>query len=167
MEGITLLVIILIYVILLVISQFIDDFNLRIAYWFVVALATLTIMNIYLSISYYIKLRSDPGSPGPRGAKGEMGPKGHTGKCTFSDECGISKCPQKIYSMAEDLYSSAGISRKCLENPKKNCDSHELREKALPIHNQVEMLIKQCKNTKRAEEDFMRKIRPQVELLGQ
>jgi len=165
MNGVSLLVIILIYVVLLVISQFIEDFNLRIAYWFIVALGTLTSINMYLSIAYYVKLRNDPGKPGSRGPKGDDGPRGHSGKCTFSDECGISRCNEKIYSLAEELYADAGLSRKCLQNPMKNCKSHMEREKALPINKQVEMLIEKCKNTHRSEEDFMRKIRPQIELL--
>lgn len=165
MNTVSILIIILIYVVLLIISQFIDDFNLRIAYWFIVGLGTLTAINMYLSIAYYIKLRNDPGIPGPRGEKGSSGPKGHMGKCTFSDECGISRCNEKIYSLAEELYADAGLSRKCIEKPMEHCKSHDEREKALPIHNQVEMLIEQCKKTHRAEEDFMRKIRPQIELL--
>ena len=46
MNTVSILIIILIYVVLLVISQFIDDFNLRIAYWFIVGLGTLTAINI-------------------------------------------------------------------------------------------------------------------------
>ena len=165
MNIVSILVIILIYVVLLVISQFIDDFNLKIAYWFIVGLGTLTAINIYLSIAYYIKLRNDPGIPGPRGPKGSMGPKGHSGKCTFSDECGITRCNEKIYAIAEDLYADAGLTRNCLEDPMSKCETHQEKEKALPIHNQVEMLIEKCKKTHRSEEDFMRKIKPQIEFL--
>ena len=163
MNTVSILIIILIYVVLLVISQFIDDFNLRIAYWFIVGLGTLTAINVYLSIAYYINLRNDPGVPGPRGGKGDRGPKGHTGKCTFADECGIPRCNEKIYGLAEEIYADTGLTRKCLEKPYTACKSHVEREKAIPIHNQVEMLIKECGKTHRAEEDFMRKIRPQIE----
>ena len=50
----------------------------------IVALGTLTYMNIYLTIFYYIKLRNEPGVQGPPGPKGEKGPTGPEGKCVNS-----------------------------------------------------------------------------------
>ena len=36
-------------------------------------------------------------------------------KAKYLDECGISRCNEKIYSLAEELYADAGLSRKCLQ----------------------------------------------------
>jgi hypothetical protein len=162
MNTTSLLIIMLIFIVFIVISLFITESNLRLAYWFVVGLGTLTIINFYSTIVYYIKLRNDPGIPGPRGAKGEKGPKGHIGKCTFSRKCGIQNCDQKIFSIGQEFYPD--IPRNCLENPS-TCSSNELQEKAIPLNKQLKQLIKSCKTTSRAEEDFMRKIKPQIEFM--
>jgi len=159
----TLLAIIFIYVIFIVISLYITDFKLKMAYWFVVGLATLTIMNIYLSVTYYISLRNEVGTPGVRGVKGDPGPSGDVGVCTFSESCGIQNCDDKIYALAAELYPT--MTRDCISDPSK-CDNIIDQEKAIPLNKQITQLISACETTKYAEPDFMRRIRPQLELLN-
>lgn len=158
----TLLVIILIYIILIAVSLFFDDFRLKIAYWFVVGLGTLTVINIYLSITYYISLRNDAGKPGPRGPKGEKGPAGDLGKCTLSETCGIQNCEDKVYAIAADIFPD--MPRSCIKDPN-TCADIVTKEKALPLNKLFSQLIDECKTTKMPEDDFMMRIRPQIELM--
>lgn len=156
----TLLVIIIIYIILIVISLFLTDFRIKVAYWLIIALGTLTAINIYLSISYYISLRNEVGVPGPRGPKGDKGPSGDIGKCVVSETCGIQNCSDKVYTIASRIYPD--ITLECMKDPA-TCSDIETREKATPIHKIMEQLVSECQTTKLPEEDFMRRIMPQIE----
>lgn len=158
MNIVSFLIIVIILIVFIVISLFIEEFRLKLAYWLVVVLFVLSITNMYMSIVYYIKLREDPGIPGPRGAKGDQGPSGDIGKCTFSDKCGIENCEEKIYNIASDYYSS--IPLECLKDNTK-CNENDA-EKALPITNQINMLIEECKKTQTAESDFILRITPVI-----
>ena len=160
MDTSALLTIILIYLVFFIINLFIEDFNTRLAYWFIVALGTLALMNLYLSILYYIRLRNEPGKPGPRGEKGEGGSKGDIGKCTFSEKCGINDCEGKIYGLGEKFYPDIPLN--CLKDTKK-CKTHTEREKAVPINKELNRIIKKCNKTKMAEAEFMRLITPLIE----
>ena len=57
----------------------------------VIGLVCLSIINIYLSIYYYIKLRSQRGTQGPRGPRGNKGQRGDSGVCAASETCQIDK----------------------------------------------------------------------------
>lgn len=72
----------------IIISQFILDPNLRIAYWLMLLLIYVSFSNIMLSTYFYIKLREQPGLQGDRGSSGEKGPKGSDGVCIVQPECG-------------------------------------------------------------------------------
>lgn len=156
MNIVSFLIIIVILVIFIIISLFINETNMKIAYWLVIGLLILSITNMYMSIVYYIKLREDPGTPGPRGPKGPRGPSGDPGKCTSSDKCGIEDCEEKMYNIASNYYPSISIS--CLKDNAR-CTDEEL-ESARPVTKQVKQLITECKKTSRAEEDFIARIRP-------
>lgn len=158
MNIISILLIILIFIVFIVINFFITDPKMKLAYWFVVGLLFLTIMNIYMSVIYYIKLREDPGEPGPRGPKGQRGPEGDIGKCTFSETCGIQNCSEKIYGIGNKYYPDINIE--CLKDTKK-C-SNEERERAIPVSNVLKTLISECESTQRSEDDFIRKITPLI-----
>ena len=58
MKLTTLLLIITIYMVCLVIGMLIKDAIYKLYFYMIVALGTLTYMNIYLTIFYYIKLRN-------------------------------------------------------------------------------------------------------------
>ena len=80
---------IIFFFIAIIISQFILDPNLRIAYWLMLLLIYISWANIYMSSYFYIKLREQPGLQGSRGSPGETGPKGSKGVCQIEPECGI------------------------------------------------------------------------------
>jgi hypothetical protein len=137
-----------------------DDTQYSTSYWSVVALLLLSIINIYLSVTYYIKLREEPGLPGIKGSKGYRGLKGDVGKCTFSKTCNIENCYNKVYSVANDLFPdlSKGNNGECLRNPNK-CKTQIGRENSQMIKPQLNKIIEECKKTKESEEDFINKIK--------
>ena len=138
MELTTLLILILIYLTLLTISLFIDEMKLRLAFYLLVGLGTLCFLNLYLTVSYYIRLRNEPGVQGPQGPKGPKGPKGDIGKCNYSTECGITDARPKILNIAHSIFD---IDKKCLDNPSLNtCGDRETMDKANPIYSQINML---------------------------
>ena len=155
----TLLLIIFIYIILIIFSLYFDDYRTKIAYWFIVGLGTLTIMNIYLTINYYISLRNEVGIPGPRGPRGDKGPKGDIGKCTLSESCNIQNCDDKIYNIVSNIFPD--LTRGCISDPK-SCKDVATKEKAIPINKVVNQLLNECQSTKMPEAEFMRRIRPQL-----
>ena len=86
---ILILIIIILFVIFYIISP--KEPGIKTTYWMVIGLACLSIINIYLSIYYYIKLRSQKGISGTRGPRGNKGSKGDTGVCASSERCQIDK----------------------------------------------------------------------------
>jgi len=118
----TLLIAFIIIVILIVISLFIEDRTYKIYYYLIIALGALTFINCYLGVIYYIKLRNEPGIPGPRGPKGEKGPSGSKGKCVLTDKCGFNKeeLDTMLYDMAAQVFQT---NKTCIKSPSlKTCD---------------------------------------------
>jgi hypothetical protein len=152
------LFLIIIFIVLLIISFFIEDTNLRICYWLVVMLLALSIFNIALAVTYYTKLRNEAGIPGPRGPIGDKGAKGPQGVCTVSDQCTIKDCKQKIVEVAHDVFPN--VRKSCLSNVGR-CTNTE-KQIAKPISQQIEILTQKCNTTKMAEPDFMKQIRPSL-----
>ena len=153
----TLLIIILIYLTCLTISLFIDEIKLRLAFYLLVALGTLCFLNIYLTISYYIKLRNEPGVPGLQGSKGPKGIVGDPGRCSYSTKCGIDNSRGKLLNVASDMFD---IDTECLDNPSlKTCQDKETMDKANPINVQIDMLEKIAGSTSMTEEEFTTKIK--------
>lgn len=102
--------------------MFIEDKIYKIYYFMIVALGTLTFINIWLTVTYYIKLRNDPGIPGPRGKSGDKGPSGTKGKCTIGESCAFTKTDASkiLYKVAADKFDT---SQSCLKQPTlKNCN---------------------------------------------
>ena len=54
----------------IIVSQFIADRNIKIAYWLMLFLLHISLSNIYMSTYFYIKLRETPGIKGQRGDPG-------------------------------------------------------------------------------------------------
>jgi hypothetical protein len=122
----------------------------------IVGLAFLCLLNIYLTVFYYIKIRNTEGTPGPMGPKGNRGPKGEPGKCSFSETCGIENPRQKILDTASKLYE---IPIKCIDNPSVlNCDNEDIVAQAISIQKQVNILEDMASKTTMAEQDFMDKL---------
>lgn len=157
MDVSTFLIILIIVLLLISIGFMIDDIKYRVAYFLVVCLFGLVILNIYLTIVYYIQLRNEPGLPGEMGQKGPTGVRGIPGKCSFTEECGIKDARKKIIKIANTMY---GIPEACIDNPsQKNCNNNQdTLEQAMPINTQINMLEAIAHNTTMTEKDFMTKV---------
>jgi hypothetical protein len=106
----------------IIISLFIEDRTYKIYYFLILALGFLTFLNCYLGVIYYIKLRNEPGIPGPRGPKGDKGPSGSKGKCVLTEKCGFDKKELEsiLYDMASQTFQT---SKSCIKNPSlQNCE---------------------------------------------
>jgi len=157
MELSTFLILLIFAIIFISIGFMINDTKYRIAYYMVVGLLCLCILNIYLSVVYYIQLRNDVGIIGPQGKKGLKGPKGPSGKCSFSEKCGIENPRRIILNTAEQMY---GISKQCLDSPDiKNCQDQDTLEEANLISSQINMLEKIAYSTTMSQKDFEKKLK--------
>lgn len=151
-------ILLIVGLILVIFSFYIEDTNLKLCYWLVILLLALSIFNIVLGITYYKKLRNEPGVPGPRGPQGAKGAMGPNGQCTVSDTCDIPDCKDKLVDMAYDVFPN--ISKKCIGNFKK-CNKKE-KHIAKPLTDLITTLTKKCNTSKMAEPDFMKRVRPSL-----
>ena len=157
MDLTTFLIILLLVIIMIVISLFIENTRDRVAFYCIMGLACLCIINTYSIIVYYIKLRNDPGVQGPPGNKGAKGPKGDPGKCSFSDKCGIEKPREKILDIASEMYN---IPVRCLNKPNiKDCKNNDTFEQANIINKQIGLLESIAYKTSMTESDFIKKLK--------
>lgn len=157
MDLSTFLILAIIFVILLSIGFMIPDTKYKIAYYMIVGLLGLSVLNIYLAIVYYIQLRNDPGIPGQQGAKGAKGVKGPPGKCSYAEKCGIDNARGIILDVASNMYPE--IDRKCLDKPStRNCGDQNTLEQAMPVNTQINMLEKIAFSSTMSEKDFKAKL---------
>ena len=157
-----LIIIIFIFVILMVIGFMIKEPNLKISYYLSVGLGIFTIINIYLTITYYMELRNKRGEPGSKGPKGDRGPKGDGGSCVFSTKCNDNKdCDKNVYEKIKENLTEIDkdMSIECVKNPnKENCGIPENIEKGDAIKRLADDLIEECKTTRLPEEKFLTKV---------
>lgn len=157
MELSTFLILIIFAIVFISIGFMIEETKYKVAYYMVLILLCLCVLNIYLSVVYYIQLRNDVGIIGPQGKKGPKGPKGASGKCSFSEKCGIDNARSIILNTAEQMYN---IPQMCLDKPTlDNCDSQETLDEANIINNQINMLEKIALNTTMSQKDFENKLK--------
>ena len=97
-ENTKLLVIFAILAIVNLIGFSIKDHNFKICYWLSVALILITVINLNMSVGFYIRLRNDKGISGNRGKRGDKGAKGFPGRCELNldAKCGVKNCISKI-----------------------------------------------------------------------
>ena len=156
MEISTFLILLIIVLILISIGFLIPESIYKVAYFMIVCLLGLTVLNVYMSIIYYIQLRNDPGVPGVIGKKGPNGVKGLPGKCSFTETCEIKDARNKIIEVANTMYN---IPAPCIDNPSLSiCKDQDTLEQAIPINQQINMLEKIAYSTTMSEKDFMTKI---------
>ena len=153
----TALVLCMLLLIFISIGFMITETYYRIAYFGVVALLFLSALNIYLSVVYYVQLRNDPGVIGIQGEKGPTGVKGVSGKCSFSEKCGIPNARKIVLDIANTMYD---IPKQCLDKPTlDNCNkSQDMLEQAMPINTQIDMLEKIAYSSTMSEADFKNKL---------
>jgi hypothetical protein len=156
MELTTFLILLIISLIFVSIGFMIPEPKYKVAYFMIVCLLGLTILNVYMSIVYYIQLRNDPGIPGSMGNKGPTGVKGIPGVCSFTETCEIKNARDKILNVANTMYD---IPKKCIDKPSlSTCNNQDTLEQAIPIHQQINMLEQIAYSTTMTEQDFMTKI---------
>jgi hypothetical protein len=153
----TILLFIIIGLIAISISFFIIEPTYKLAYFMLLGLAFICLLNIYLTIFYYVKIRNSEGTPGPIGKKGPRGPKGEPGNCTFSTTCGITNPKDKILPIASNIYS---IPQSCLSDPAlSTCnDDPDIVAQAITIAKQINLLEDMALKTTMAESDFIDKL---------
>lgn len=140
----------------MIISMFIEEVKLRIAFYLIVALGTLCFINLYLTFTYYIKLRNEPGIAGAPGPKGDQGSKGDQGGCSYATKCGIDGSRPMIVNAVNAMYQ---INKKCLNDPNLDtCGDKETLDKANPLHQQINLLEKIANETSMSKEQFRKKI---------
>jgi hypothetical protein len=157
-----LIIVLFIFIIFLVIGFVIEDKNLKISYWLSVGLGVFTIINIYLTITYYMDLRTRQGERGPKGLKGELGGKGDPGNCVFREKCEIADCEDKIkkeLNNNKNLFNN--IEEKCYLDPSlENCDNNDEKLASGQTVNKIyNDLVKKCKQNDLDEEDFINKLK--------
>jgi hypothetical protein len=141
---------------LMIISMFIDEMKLRLAFYLIVALGTLCFINLYLTFTYYIKLRNEPGVAGPPGLKGDQGPKGDPGGCSYATKCGIDNPRPMIVNAVNAMYQ---IDKSCLNDPNLDtCGDKTTLDKANPLHQQINLLERIANETSMSREQFKKKI---------
>ena len=156
MDLSTFLILLIIALILIAIGFMIPETVYKVSYLMIVCLLGLTVLNVYMSIVYYIQLRNDPGTPGLIGNKGPTGVKGLPGKCSFTQSCEIKDARDKIIKVANEMYD---INTKCIDNPTlATCGNQDTLEQVMPITEQINMLEQIAFGTSMSEPDFMTKI---------
>jgi hypothetical protein len=155
----TIFILLIIFIIFFGISFMIQDIKYRVCYYMILALLFLASLNIYLSVVYYIQLRNTPGIQGPIGDKGPKGMTGNTGKCNFSQTCGIQK-PRENIILPAAMQMYPDISKNCLDNATlANCGNDQnILDQALPITEQINMLEQIAQGSSMTEADFRDKI---------
>ena len=143
MNFTTILIIVIIYLILLVLSMFIDNSTYKMYYFLIIILGTLAFLNVYLAFYYYIKLRNEPGIPGPRGPKGDPGPIGKKGSCDINQNCTADgKITTISPAMYQEIAGRFNTTTECLQSPSRdNCSGGAKEVRRIePVSSQIKML---------------------------
>lgn len=127
----------------------IQDNNLKICFWLSLILIIVCLINLNLSISFYIKLRNDKGIQGPRGERGDKGPKGFPGRCALDTSGKIENCKIKIL---DNLRKTCPDYNHTIS--KRQVDRTKEEETNLNIYNKwVNAINEQCKKKNQGEEE--------------
>ena len=156
-----------IIVVLVAISFFIQDKNLKTSYMLVVGLLLFTLFNIFMTRKYYIALREAVGKQGPQGPKGPDGPQGEPGMCTFAEKCGVenaealtmTKISEK--SAFRDHFDNDQDYKKCMDDIKNNLDGANINienPKCKNIEKLVKEIVINAKTTKMHPDDYYEQV---------
>lgn len=145
------------FFIAIIVSQFIKDSNLKIAYWLMLFLLHISLSNIYMSTYFYIKLRETPGIKGERGDPGEKGPDGSNGVCVISPSCGIANCRDLIdKELVKNIPEYAKIRNKISKSIMLNDDEKRILSK---LNDFTDLLIPMCESGKMTKSEFVTHIK--------
>ena len=126
----------------IIISKFIVNPELQYIYWLIAFLLFISVSNIYMTIHYYVKLRTDPGIKGERGDPGEPGQKGGDGVCSMAKNCGISNCRKLITDTLGNKFPEYKIIR---QKQNRNVELNNKEKKQIKhINSYIDILIPQC-----------------------
>lgn len=143
----------------LVISQFITDPNLKIAFWLMLVLIYVSYANIHLSSYFYAKLREQPGLQGERGNAGERGPQGSNGVCIVQEKCGaVENQLQELFQ--SEIKKQNESYRKIMV---KNDNGIELTDDEDNIKKIIDHYIKEMKAKAQEEEWDLDKIKQEID----
>lgn len=141
----------------IIVSQFIADRNMKIAYWLMLFLLHISLSNIYMSTYFYIKLRETPGIKGPRGDPGEMGSNGSNGVCVVSPSCGIANCRDLIdKEMVKQVPEYGTIRNKISGSIMLTDDEKRILSK---LNDFIDILIPVCESGKMTKSEFVSHIK--------
>ena len=153
MENTKLLVIFAILAIINLVGFSIKDYNFKICYWLSVALVLITVINLNMSIGFYIRLRNEKGISGQRGERGDKGPKGFPGRCELNldAKCGIKNCISKIQ---DELGNRCNHYSNIVA--KRDYDRTTEEEQVLDLYKRwIDVINNKCINYAGTEQDFM------------
>lgn len=141
----------------IIVSQFIADRNIKIAYWLMLFLLHISLSNIYMSTYFYIKLRETPGIKGQRGDPGEMGSNGSNGVCVVSPSCGIANCRDLIdKEMVKQVPEYGTIRNKISGSIMLTDDEKRILSK---LNDFIDILIPVCESGKMTKSEFVSHIK--------
>lgn len=140
--------------IIIIVSNFIQDYNLKVAYWLMLFLLYVSYSNIYLSTYFYAELRENPGIQGERGESGEMGASGSDGMCVITPNCNIPKCDDFIESVIKERYLPYHEILKKIERGEESTLTKEEKKIKDNINIYKETLIPQCENSNMTVDQF-------------
>tara|TARA_B100001093_G_scaffold504068_1_gene559347 strand:- start:630 stop:1109 length:480 start_codon:yes stop_codon:yes gene_type:complete len=144
---------IIFFFIAIIISQFIADPNLKVAYWLMLFLLYISYANIYMSTYFYIKLRSQPGIQGPRGDQGEPGPDGSDGVCEIIPSCNIANCKGLIEDvLKKNITEYNSIISKKNDNIELNTEDKKILRK---VNQYIDTLVPMCEEGSKSKTEFV------------
>lgn len=140
-----------VFAVAVLIALSIQDNNLKICFWLSLVLGIVCLINLNLSLSFYIKLRNERGIQGPRGERGDKGPKGFPGRCELSiSESGLIKhCKAKIIN---NLRKSCNNYKETI-NKRFDDRTVEEKQKLEIYHKWVNIITNECNTQNASNED--------------
>lgn len=134
----------------IIVSQFIKGVKLKLMYWMIMILLFITFMNIYMTVTYYISMRNNPGVQGPRGNPGKIGLKGPPGVCTINTSCKqVYDCKNLIQTKIKEKSLEY---RKVLKKVDNNVTLNDNDKQILSnVNEYIDLLDIKCKNMNKEE----------------
>lgn len=150
------------FFIITIASSFIQEPNLKVAYWLMISLLYISYANIYMSTYFYAQLRENPGIQGERGEPGEQGASGSDGMCVITPNCHIPKCGDFIEDTIEQLYPEYSKIKTKIENGEALSTSEEKLKQNMNTFKEI--LVPQCENSDMTVDEFKKEIQNAIDI---
>ena len=122
---------------------FIEE-KLRIVFMLIALLLYISIYNVYFSIKYYYKIRSEPGIKGDRGVPGDQGQEGSDGVCAMAKSCGIANCRKLIVDELKKRFPEYIVIRDKLAKNQELNPKQKKQNKQIKLY--IDLLIPKCES---------------------